>query len=47
MKEIEIFAKSIGLKSIGLHVFGHNKLARDLYKKLGYVETNINMKKIL
>lgn len=47
MKELEIIAKKIGLKSIGLHVFGHNQIARDLYKKIGYVETNIKMKKIL
>ncbi|MDC3414160.1 GNAT family N-acetyltransferase [Aquibacillus sp. 3ASR75-11] len=47
MKELEIAAKKIGLKSIGLHVFGHNKVARDLYEKLGYIETNIRMEKTL
>ncbi|MYL56771.1 GNAT family N-acetyltransferase [Virgibacillus halodenitrificans] len=47
MIELETVAKKIGLKSIGLHVFGHNKVARDLYKKIGYIETNIKMKKIL
>nr|WP_276516646.1 GNAT family N-acetyltransferase [Fictibacillus nanhaiensis] len=47
MKEIETFAKENGIKSIGLHVFGQNKVARDLYEKLGYKETNIKMEKTL
>ncbi|MCK6258181.1 GNAT family N-acetyltransferase [Fictibacillus sp. KIGAM418] len=45
MKEVEIVAKKLGLKSIGLHVFGHNQTARGLYEKLGYIETDIVMKK--
>jgi hypothetical protein len=28
-------------------VFGHNTLALELYKKLGYVMTNVNMTKRL
>ena len=47
MKQIEVKAKELGLKEIGLHVFGHNKVARGLYEKLGYVETNIKMEKSL
>lgn len=47
MKQVEIIAKKIGLKMIGLHVFGHNKVARGLYEQLGYVETNIKMEKSL
>lgn len=47
MKQVEIIAKEIGLKMIGLHVFGHNKVARGLYEQLGYVETNIKMEKSL
>jgi len=47
MKEVERVAKKIGLKKIGLHVFGHNKVARGLYEKLGYMETNIKMEKTL
>lgn len=47
MSEIETVAKRIGLKKIGLHVFGHNKAARGLYEKLGYIETNIKMEKTL
>jgi ribosomal protein S18 acetylase RimI-like enzyme len=45
MKEIEVVAKKLGLKKIRLHVFGHNKLARDLYVKLDYIETDIVMEK--
>lgn len=47
MKQIELKAKELRLKEIGLHVFGHNKAARGLYEKLGYVETNIKMEKSL
>jgi ribosomal protein S18 acetylase RimI-like enzyme len=45
MKEIELVARKLGLKSIGLHVFGHNQVARGLYEKLGYIETDIIMEK--
>lgn len=45
MKEIEGIASSLGLEKIELHVFGHNKIARNLYDKLGYKETNIMMSK--
>ena len=37
----------LGATSIGLHVFGHNRAAREMYEKLGYVATNINMVKKL
>ncbi|KZN98438.1 GNAT family N-acetyltransferase [Bacillus badius] len=47
MKEIEMIAKELGMNKIGLHVFGHNKIARELYEKLGYEITNINMMKTL
>lgn len=47
MKEVEIVAKKIGLEKIGLHVFGHNKVAKGLYEKLGYAETSIKMEKRL
>ena len=39
--------RELGLSSIGLHVFGHNKGAIQMYEKLGYVPTNITMRKIL
>ena len=39
--------KALNLTSIALHVFGHNHAAYALYQKLGYVATNINMRKSL
>ena len=36
----------LGSESVGLHVFGHNTNAFELYKKMGYETTNINMKKV-
>lgn len=47
MNEIENIAKNWGLKSIELLVFGNNKVARSLYEKLGYIETNVIMNKKL
>ena len=47
MTRLEEEARHLGLESIRLHVFGHNKAARPLYEKLGYVPTNINMSKSL
>jgi ribosomal protein S18 acetylase RimI-like enzyme len=47
MVEIEVVGRNLGLKKIGLHVFGHNKVARDLYEKIGYKETDILMEKEL
>ncbi len=44
---IETEARALGLDSMGLHVFGHNKDAYALYKKSGYQETNIVMAKNL
>lgn len=37
----------LGANSIGLHVFGHNTAAREMYTGLGYVETNVQMVKQL
>jgi ribosomal protein S18 acetylase RimI-like enzyme len=45
MKQIEIVGQKLGMKKIGLHVFGHNKVARGLYDKLGYQTTNVLMEK--
>ena len=36
---------SMGVESLGLHVFGHNTAAFELYKKMGFEITNINMRK--
>jgi ribosomal protein S18 acetylase RimI-like enzyme len=45
MKQIENVGQKLGIKKIGLHVFGHNKVARGLYEKLGYQTTNVLMEK--
>ena len=47
MIEVENVAKNLGIKSIELHVFGHNKVARNLYKNFGYIEASIIMNKTL
>jgi len=47
MLALEDWARSNGIASIALHVFGHNETARRLYRGLGYVETNVNMQKDL
>jgi ribosomal protein S18 acetylase RimI-like enzyme len=44
---IEEKAREFGLKSIGLHVFGSNKVARNLYEAVGYEVTSVNMSKTL
>jgi|SRR6185503_2721234 len=44
---IEKKARELGLKSIGLHVFGVNTVARNLYEGLGYKITSLNMQKQL
>lgn len=44
---IEEKARGLGLKSIGLHVFGSNQIARNLYEAAGYEVTSVNMSKTL
>jgi ribosomal protein S18 acetylase RimI-like enzyme len=39
--------KSMDVQSVGLHVFGDNVTAQELYKKMGYQITGIHMKKML
>ena len=39
--------KSMDVESVGLHVFGDNVAAQELYKKAGFQITDIQMKKIL
>ncbi|GHO85848.1 GNAT family N-acetyltransferase [Dictyobacter formicarum] len=46
-REMEKNVRELGLNRIGLHVFGHNHAALEMYKKLGYVATNIVMAKEL
>lgn len=47
MVALEEWARASGIATIGLHVFGHNTGAWQLYKRLGYVETNVQMEKRL
>lgn len=44
---VEDEVKKIGLKEIGLHVFGFNDAAIHLYKSLGYQTTDLVMAKTL
>lgn len=44
---IEEKARELGLKSIGLHVFGYNTVAKKLYETVGYEVTSLNMVKKL
>lgn len=47
MRALEDQVRAIGLDKISLHVFGDNRVARGLYAKMGYVETNVLMSKKL
>jgi ribosomal protein S18 acetylase RimI-like enzyme len=47
MRLAEEEAKRHGLRALALNVFGHNQVARGLYRSLGYRETSIRMKKDL
>ena len=40
---LEQEVRRLGLSGIALHVFGHNKIARELYARLGFEPTNINL----
>jgi len=44
---LEDWCRTNGVSSIGLHVFGHNQGAWRLYKRMGYVETSVQMEKHL
>ncbi|MCO5141994.1 MAG: GNAT family N-acetyltransferase [Oligoflexia bacterium] len=44
---LEEDVKKAGFQKIGLHVFGHNQVARSLYESLGYHVTNLTMQKSL
>jgi len=47
MQALEHEAVGLGFRGLALHVFGHNRPARALYRELGYEPTNINMFKPL
>jgi ribosomal protein S18 acetylase RimI-like enzyme len=44
---LEAWCRANAFASIGLHVFGHNEGAWRLYRRLGYVETSVQMEKQL
>jgi ribosomal protein S18 acetylase RimI-like enzyme len=44
---LEPLARSLGYDAIGLHVFGDNAVARQLYRTAGYSETDVTMVKAL
>ena len=44
---LEEKARELGLKSLALHVFGSNHVARKPYESIGYEVTNVNMSKTL
>jgi ribosomal protein S18 acetylase RimI-like enzyme len=47
LEALEPIARELGYAEIGLHVFGDNEVARQLYRSAGYVETNVSMVKRL
>jgi len=47
MQALDEYCKEHDIKSIRLHVFGHNQIAYELYKKMGFETTNYYMEKAL
>lgn len=47
MRQLETEARRLGATRIGLHVFGYNKMAIQLYISLGYETTDLVMEKSL
>jgi len=47
MQAAEAEVKAAGFPRLGLHVFGYNQTARNLYRSLGFIETNVIMYKDL
>ena len=47
MSLIEENARELGIKRIGLHVFGYNEVAKKLYERIGYKYSSYNMLKDL
>jgi ribosomal protein S18 acetylase RimI-like enzyme len=44
---IEEKARELGVKRMGLHVFGYNDVAKNLYERIGYKVSSTNMLKDL
>ncbi len=47
LQALEEAVRPLGVRRIKLHVFGHNEGAFRLYRRLGFVPTNISMIKVL
>ena len=47
LAELDNQAKGLGIRRVGLHVFGHNTEALELYQRCGYKITNCTMAKDL
>lgn len=47
MKLLEVEVKAQNISKIELHAFGHNEIAINLYKSLGYIITDVEMEKKL
>lgn len=47
MESLNEYCKTIGVDTINLHVFGHNKRALSMYEKVGFETTNYYMEKKL
>lgn len=45
LRELETFAKGLGVDRISLHVFGSNAGAIELYRRLGYTPASLLMSK--
>lgn len=45
LAEMDERLKSMDVSSVGLHVFGDNTSAQELYKKMGFVVAGIHMQK--
>jgi len=47
LEALHLWALERGWKRVGLHVFGSNEVAQRLYRRTGYVATDITMEKAL
>ncbi|NDI34108.1 GNAT family N-acetyltransferase [Chengkuizengella sediminis] len=47
LSALDMLARDKGIKKISLHVFAHNKRAKQLYEKMGFEATDISMSKVL
>jgi GNAT superfamily N-acetyltransferase len=47
LEALHAWAREHGYRRVGLHVFGANAVARRLYLRTGYVETDVMMEKRL